>query len=63
MLEGENVNIFWSHEDAGWIAVDMSRPGCSAWGADEDEVVKELRDAQAAWDGARSQSLHHQGGK
>lgn len=51
-----NAKLFWSEEDEGWIAVDPSRPGCSAWGATMNDVVKELQDARKAWDMAKAEA-------
>jgi predicted RNase H-like HicB family nuclease len=47
------VEIFWSDDDDGWIAVDLMRPGCSAFGESEGEALTELQDARVAWDGAK----------
>ena len=43
------INIFWSDEDAGFIAEAPDLPGCSAWGATETDAAREARDAIAAW--------------
>jgi len=43
------INIFWSEEDAGYIAEAPELPGCSAWGASEADAARELQDAVAAW--------------
>jgi predicted RNase H-like HicB family nuclease len=43
------VEIFWSDEDQGFIALVPDLPGCSAWGATPEAVVHEIQDAQAAW--------------
>ena len=40
------LDIFWSDEDAGFIAEVRDLPGCSAWGATETAAVREARDAQ-----------------
>jgi predicted RNase H-like HicB family nuclease len=48
------IEIFWSQEDDGWIAVDLLRPGCSAFGISENDALRELHDARKAWDGARA---------
>jgi len=47
-----HVKVKWSEEDQGFIAVDTTRPGCSAWGKTELEALRELMDAQDAWDQA-----------
>lgn len=43
------LEIFWSDEDQGFIAEVPDLPGCSAFGATEDEAAREARDAVAAW--------------
>jgi len=43
------VELFWSEEDAGWIAVVPDLPGCNAWGATPEEAVRAVQDAAAAW--------------
>ena len=43
------LNIFWSHEDDGFIAEAPDLPGCSAWGVTEAEAAREAQDAIAAW--------------
>jgi predicted RNase H-like HicB family nuclease len=43
------LEIFWSKEDAGFIAEAPDLPGCSAWGATEAGAAKEAQRAIAAW--------------
>jgi predicted RNase H-like HicB family nuclease len=43
------LEVFWSHEDGGFIAEAPDLPGCSAFGQDEEEAVKEAQDAIASW--------------
>ena len=43
------VEIFWSEEDAGYIAVVPDLPGCSAYGETLEEAAHEIKDAQEAW--------------
>ncbi len=43
------LEVFWSKEDEGYIAVVPDLPGCSAWGATEAEAVAQAHDASAAW--------------
>lgn len=43
------LNIFWSEEDAGFIAEVPDLPGCSAWGRTEAEAAREAQSAIAAW--------------
>jgi antitoxin HicB len=42
------LEVFWSDEDKGFIAEVPDLPGCSAFGADEAEAVREAQDAIAA---------------
>ena len=39
----------WSSEDEGYIAVVPDLPECNAWGATEQEALKEVHDAIQAW--------------
>jgi len=39
------IEIFWSEEDEGYIAVAPDLPGCNACGRAEQEAVLELHDA------------------
>ena len=43
------VEVFWSDEDDGYIAVVPDLPGCSAFGRTPEEAVHEIGDASAAW--------------
>lgn len=43
------IEVFWSDEDKGYIAVVPDLSGCSAWGKTEVEAIREARDAIAAW--------------
>jgi antitoxin HicB len=43
------VQVFWSEEDAGFIAAVPDLPGCSAFGATRLEAVQEVQDAIEAW--------------
>ena len=43
------VEIFWSDDDAGYIALVPDLPGCSAFGETLEEAAREIRDAQDAW--------------
>ena len=43
------IEVFWSDEDEGFIAVIPDLPGCNAWGASEAEAIEEAHDAVAAW--------------
>ena len=43
------IEVFWSDEDEGYIAVVPDLPGCSAWGKTETEAINEARPAVTAW--------------
>jgi predicted RNase H-like HicB family nuclease len=43
------VEVFWSEEDQGYIAIVPDLPGCSAWGVSPEDAVREIEDAQRAW--------------
>jgi len=40
------IEVFWSDEDEGYIAVVPDLAGCSAWGKTEAEAIREARDAK-----------------
>jgi antitoxin HicB len=43
------IEIFWSEEDLGYIAVAPDLPGCSAFGETFYEVGIEMGDAMESW--------------
>jgi antitoxin HicB len=43
------IELFWSEEDGGYIAVVPDLPGCSAFGATPEAAVHEIGDAIEAW--------------
>ncbi len=43
------IEIFYSEEDEGYIAVVPELPGCSAFGKNEEEVLKEIKIAMKLW--------------
>ncbi|MEP6484430.1 MAG: type II toxin-antitoxin system HicB family antitoxin [Rudaea sp.] len=43
------LDIFWSEEDKGFIAEARDLPGCSAWGASEEDAAREARSAIESW--------------
>lgn len=43
------IEVFWSDEDEGYIAIVSDLPGCSAWGTTEEEAIREVHDAEYAW--------------
>ena len=49
------LNVFWSDEDEGYVAVARDLPGCSAFGSTQAEAIAEAQDAIVSWiDAARS---------
>ncbi|MEY6431371.1 type II toxin-antitoxin system HicB family antitoxin [Thioalkalicoccus limnaeus] len=43
------VEIFWSDEDQGFIAIAPDLPGCSAFGETQQEALHEMSLAMASW--------------
>jgi len=43
------IEIFWSDEDAGYIAVAPDLPGCNAFGETPAEALREMEDAMESW--------------
>ncbi|MHB1945351.1 MAG: toxin-antitoxin system HicB family antitoxin [Metallibacterium sp.] len=43
------LEIFWSAEDAGFIAEAPDLPGCSAWGKTETAAARAAQRAISAW--------------
>ena len=43
------IEVFWSDEDDGYIAIAPDLPGSSAWGATEAEAIKELHTVIELW--------------
>ena len=41
--------VFYSEEDAGWIAIAPELPGCSAFGASPAKALSELETAMRLW--------------
>jgi antitoxin HicB len=50
------VQIFWSEEDEGFVAIVPDLPGCSAFGDTAEEALRESEDAIAAWIEAASKA-------
>lgn len=46
------AQIFFSEEDEGYIAIALDLPGCSAFGENAEEALRELQHAIKAWVGA-----------
>ncbi|MDN5340800.1 MAG: hypothetical protein PWQ30_1909 [Euryarchaeota archaeon] len=50
------IEIFYSDEDEGFIAVVPELPGCSAFGETEEEALAEVKVAISLWlDAAREE--------
>lgn len=43
------IEIFYSEEDKGYIAVVPELPGCSAFGKTEEEALEEVKTAIELW--------------
>jgi predicted RNase H-like HicB family nuclease len=43
------IEIFYSEEDEGYIAIVPELPGCSAFGTSEEEALKEVKVAMDLW--------------
>ncbi len=43
------IEIFYSEEDEGYIAVVPELPGCSAFGETEEEALEEVKIAMELW--------------
>ncbi|MDP3880331.1 MAG: type II toxin-antitoxin system HicB family antitoxin [Dehalococcoidales bacterium] len=43
------IEIFYSEEDKGFIAIVPELPGCSAFGETEEEALKEAKVAISLW--------------
>jgi predicted RNase H-like HicB family nuclease len=44
-----HINVFYSSEDAGYIADIPDLEACSAFGATAEEAVAEVAEAKQAW--------------
>ena len=44
-----SIEIFYSQEDEGYIALAPELPGCSAFGETEEEALKEIKIAIDLW--------------
>jgi predicted RNase H-like HicB family nuclease len=48
------IEIFYSEEDEGYIALIPDLPGCNAWGETPVQALQELQEAAESWlEGAR----------
>ncbi len=43
------IEIFYSEEDEGFIAIMPELPGCSAFGKTEEDALKEIKIAMQLW--------------
>jgi antitoxin HicB len=43
------LEVFWSDEDDGYIAIAPDLPGCCAFGDTPIEAIEEMSDAISAW--------------
>jgi predicted RNase H-like HicB family nuclease len=43
------IEIFYSEEDEGYVAVAPELPGCSAFGETEEGALKEIKIAMELW--------------
>ena len=48
-MKDYHINIFYSEEDAGYIADIPDLEACSAFGDTPEEALKQLKTAKAAW--------------
>jgi len=44
-----SIELFYSEEDGGYIALAPELPGCSAFGETEEEALKEIKVAIDLW--------------
>ena len=44
-----SIEIFYSEEDGGYIALAPELPGCSAFGETEEEALKEIKVVIDLW--------------
>ena len=49
MWQKYKIEIFYSEEDEGFIAVAPELPGCSAFGETPEEALKEIKTAIELW--------------
>jgi predicted RNase H-like HicB family nuclease len=43
------IEIFYSEEDEGFIAIVPELPGCSAFGRTEEDALREVKVAMQLW--------------
>lgn len=49
MVSRYAIEIFYSDEDQGYIAIAPELPGCSAFGETEEEALREIKVAISLW--------------
>ena len=49
MTRDYHINIFWSSDDAAYIADVPDLEGCSAFGSTPEEAVREVQTAKRLW--------------
>ena len=48
-MKDYHINLFWSDEDACWVADIPDLKYCSATGDTPEEALREVREAKEAW--------------
>lgn len=48
-MHAYRIEMFWSDEDNGFIAVAPDLPGCSAFAETRTDCAREIEDAMWAW--------------
>ena len=48
-MKDYHINLFWSEEDACWVADIPDLKYCSATGDTPEEALREVREAKEAW--------------
>ncbi len=43
------IQISWSEEDDGFIAIAPNLPGCNVWGSTQDDALHEIQTAIDLW--------------
>lgn len=49
MVNRYAIEIFYSEEDEGFIAIVPELPGCSAFGSNEEAALREVKTAISLW--------------
>jgi len=49
MADRYTIEIFYSEDDRGYIAVVPELPGCSAFGESEEDAIREVKIAIDLW--------------